>query len=732
VKIIDVLTEYTTSNLDRSFSYLYKGEKTIAERFRVQISFNNKSVMGFVINVQETPLSAQELAKERGYELQEIKEEDIIDEEPLLSKELMELASKVADYYFAPLISVLQAMLPKSLSPRLSSLKGPKIAYEKWVEVLDASENGLTDKQIEVLRLIANNSPLLKKEVGSSSILKKLIDSGHVRLFYQEKNRLEIPLQEREVPHEMTPIQKKAYADILASEKKVILLQGVTGSGKTEVYLRLSEHYLAKNKSVLMLVPEINLTPVMVEYFSRRFGKKVAILHSELTPGERYDEYRRIAKGDAQIVVGARSAIFAPLSNLGLIILDEEHVESYKQENKPYYHAREVAIMRGEMEGAKVVLGSATPTLETKARAQKGVYGYAEMNERINRHPLPKTYIIDLRDSRNRSKQSEKLSYPLISKMNEKMARNEQILLLLNRRGYWTGIECPKCGYIFTCPECGGNLTYHKEDEMLKCHHCGYVRQYPSECPECGNYHLRRIGYGTERLLKEVEDLFPSYLSKRIDSDVGKVSRNIEKILHEFRDGKFSILVGTQMIAKGHDFPLVTLAAVVLADIGLSLPTYRASERTFELIAQAVGRSGRAEKGGEALIQTCNPEHYAIKYGAKQDYEGFYQKEMEERHIAKYPPYVYLILVEFVGANEEKTIMAANEFRKELDSRSLPLETLGPILPFYAIQNGKHRRNLLIKFKSREAVEHALREMLKKYASRGGINVTYNVDPLDS
>ena len=732
VKILEVLTEYGTRSLDRTFSYLYKGNKEIGPRFRVKINFNGHIAMGFVLSLTETNKNEDEIAQEMGYSLKEILDTDIVDEEPLMDENMLEIAKKVASYYFSPLISVVQAMLPLSLSPRMSSEKGPKIAYEKYLEILDKSEEGLTDKQIEILRLISSNSPILKKEAGSPSIVEKLIQKKKIRILLKEKERYQIPVSEREEIHEMSPTQKRAYEEILSSDKKVILLEGVTGSGKTEVYLRLSEKICSEGKTVLMLVPEINLTPRMVEYFSRRFGNKIAILHSELTPAERYDEYRRIVRGDASIVVGARSAVFAPLKNIGLIILDEEHVESYKQDNVPYYHAREVAIMRGEQEKCKVLLGSATPSLETKARAFKGVYGYTEMKERVNKKSLPQTEIIDLTKRANFSKNSEKLSIPLQNKIKEKLDNHEQILLLINRRGYWTGVNCPKCGYIFTCPNCGGNLTYHQEDSMLKCHHCGYVLLYPDHCPECGNTKLRRIGYGTERVVKELEDLYPGVRVARMDSDVSKVSKNVEKILKDFHDEKYDILVGTQMIAKGHDFPSVTLSAVVLADIGLALPTYRASERTFQLIAQAVGRSGRSEKTGVAMIQTFNPQHYAIRLGAAQDYENFFITEMKQRKITKYPPYYNLITLEFNCASEEKTTQAAYEFKKNLQELNIEkVEIVGPITPFYSLNNGKYRRVLLLKFKERETLNEKLKTLVNRFNGLSGIDIKINVDPLD-
>jgi len=730
VLILDVLTQYRTRALDRTFSYLYDGPKKVEPRFRVLIDFNGRPVMGFVTGVATTNLSSEELEKQNGYPVKKII--DVIDEEPLLTDQLMNLAHEVGDYYLAPLISVLQAMLPQSLSPKLSSLHGPKIAYETMVDLVSSSEDGLTAKQTEMLRLIAANHPILKKEAGSAAILSNLIAAGRVRLFKQERQRFHIPPEEMEEPHEMTIEQRAAYQAVLSSDKPVVLLQGVTGSGKTEVYLRLSEKVLTEGKNVLMLVPEINLTPAMVEYFSRRFGNKVAILHSELTPGERYDEYRRIARGEAPIVVGARSAVFAPLANIGLIILDEEHVDSYKQDNAPFYHAREVAIMRGHDEGAKVVLGSATPSLETKARAMRGVYGYAEMKHRIHDQLMPSTTIVDLTDRKNFTKSSEKLSSLLLTKIREKLDKKEQVILLINRRGYWTNIVCPHCGHLFLCPSCGGNLTYHQSDNMLKCHHCGYVETFPSKCPECGTPGLMRTGYGTERVVKELIDLFPAIRVARLDSDVGKIGKNVEKTLRDFHDGKYDVLVGTQMIAKGHDFPNVTLSGVVLADIGLALPTYRASERTFELIAQAAGRSGRASKAGEAIIQSYNPGHYAIIYGAKQDYEAFYAREMQERKAQQYPPYVYLFLLIFASAVEEKAVQSSSDFKHELLSQSFEgTSAVGPLPPFYLMEQGKFRRMLLVKTKKPDTLRPYLKELVSHYSGKGGVDISIDVDPLD-
>ena len=730
MKILSVLIEYGLNSLDREFSYLYEGEKRVEKGFRVRIPFGHQSIMGFVTRVEETSLSAEEWKQKNGYELLPI--QGIVDQEPLLNEELLTLADEVASYYLSPRISVLQAMLPPSLRPSISSLSKPKIAYDTYVSVLDASEEGLTPKQIEMVRLVASNEEILKKEAGSPDILKRLVSMGRLRLFQKEKQRFQIPDYEREQPHDLNQEQQKAYDGILASPKEVILLQGVTGSGKTEVYLHLSEAYLQQGKSILMMVPEISLTPVMVEYFSRRFGKQIAILHSGLTPSEKYDEYRRIARGEAKIVVGARSAVFAPLTNIGLILIDEEHVESYKQDGLPFYHAREVAILRAKHFNAKVVLGSATPSFETKARAGKGVYGYEVMEHRANSKPLPKTQIIDLRDRSIMMPGDRVFSKILLDKIKDRLDKKEQVMLLVNRRGYASFCRCAHCGYTFTCPTCHGNLTYHKEDGMLKCHHCGYVELYPDTCPSCGGHNRQRVGFGTERAVKVLQEYLPDARIARLDSDIGKAKKTVEKTLREFKNKEYDILIGTQMIAKGHDFPSVTLVGVLLADIGLMLPSYRASETTFELIAQAVGRSGRGSLQGEALIQTYNPQHYAITLGAKQDYEAFYRREMQERHMGHYPPFYFLACLTFYCKDENRAILSAENIRDLILAEKIPsLAAIGPMVPYFPCLGEWHRRNVLLQFRDPSKVKPFLGKLIHEYSGKGGVKIVCDVDPLD-
>ncbi len=728
MRLLEVLVERKAQSLNRPFSYIYEGDKNVDIGYRVLISFANQQIVGYVIKCENTNKTRKQIEKEKGFIISSIL--DVIDEKPLLNKELMKLANEVSEYYLSPLISVLQTMLPTSLKPSSSSLKGPKIAYETYVHLENDNEDGLTAKQIELVRLLKRNGDILKKDCKSECIVKNLLKSNKISLKKIEKNRLVIPEYKKEKIKKLTIDQENAVNSILNTDKTVTLLHGVTGSGKTEVYLKLSEQMLNKGKNVLMLVPEISLTPVMVEYFQRRFKGNVAILHSELTSAEKYDEYRRISRHECHVVVGARSAIFAPLDNIGLIILDEEHVESYKQDSLPYYHARDVAIIRAKHFNGKVVLGSATPSLETKARADKGIYHQVLLNKRINEKDLPTTRIIDMSRGYNLTRESYMFSKQLIESIKGVLARNEQAILLINRRGYSGYITCRSCGHIIMCPNCGIALTYHKEDNMLKCHHCGHVELTVDTCPECGSHYLSHNGFGTERIENEVKKLFPNARILRLDSDVGEVRNNIKKTIEKFSSLKADILVGTQMIAKGHDFPNVTLVGVVLADIGLSMPSFRSTERAFELITQAVGRSGRSEKNGEAIIQTYNPSHYAITLAAKQDYNAFYKKEMQIRKIQQYPPYTYLTSIEVTGKKEEIVISVSQDIVNEMNEQNFEnVSILGPTSPYISHENNNYRRLILVKYKNSDKIKPYLEHLLDVLKLRSQINVKINVDP---
>lgn len=728
MKIVEVLIEYANYSLDRPFSYFYKGKKKLDVGFRVLLNFNNRELVGYVTKCYETDKDIKDIQEEMGFNIEEII--DVIDDSPLLSEDLLELANKVSEYYVAPKISVLQSMLPPSLSPRRSSLKAPKIAYDQYVRIVNDNEDGLTDKQIELLRLISSVDKVLKKEIKSKSILDKLIEYKRVEIIKEEKRRLKVPDYEHKTPPELTYEQKSVVEEFNESKDEVYLLEGVTGSGKTEVYLTLSEQVLKQGKTVLMLVPEIALTPMMMEYYLRRFKGDVAILHSELTPAEKYDEYRKIAKGDCHIVVGARSAIFAPLKNIGLIILDEEHVESYKQDVVPFYHAREVAIMRGKMHKAKVILGSATPSLESRARAQKGVYHLLLLTNRVNNKELPKTTIVNLADYHNIDRESYIFSIRLREAIKNVLDRHEQAILLINRRGFSTSVSCRKCGHIFKCPTCDIALTYHKSDNMLKCHHCDYVCKMPETCPECGSSYIMKTGFGTERIEEEVNRLFPNARTLRLDSDSAKIRAKIPSIIEDFRQKKADILIGTQMIAKGHDFPDVTLVGIVLADIGLSMPSYRSNERAFQLITQAVGRSGRKDKSGIAIIQTYMPNNYAITMAARQNYELFYRKEMEYRRIQNYPPYSFLASITLAGKVEDNVVKnmvyLIDMLNQEFNDNAL---VLGPTIPYVPYEGNNYLRTALVKFKDYKLAKEIFKKVVSIYANKSQVHLTINIDP---
>ena len=728
MKIIELLIEHNNYSLNRPFSYVYFGDKPVDKGYRVLVKFNHQELVGYVIKVNETNKTKKELEEELGFNIDEIV--DVIDSSPLLNEDLMNLADQVSEYYLASKISVLQTMLPPSLSPRRSSLRAPKIAYDQYVVIKDYDESDLTSTQIELLRLINKNAPVLKREIKQVSVLNKLIEYHRVEIIKKEKRRLQIPNYDRVNIPNLTIDQKKVVDEFNDSNDQIYLLEGVTGSGKSEVYLHLSKQILEKGKSVLMLVPEISLTPMMMRNFISRFGEDVAILHSELTPAEKYDEYRKIASNKCKIVVGARSAIFAPLSNIGLIILDEEHVESYKQDVPPFYHAREVAILRSKMHNCKVLLGSATPSLESRARAGKGVYHLLTLNKRINEKELPKTTIVNMTDYHNIDRESYIFSLKLKSAIQKNLDNFNQTILLINKRGFSTSVYCRSCGYIFKCPTCNIPLTYHKSDRMLKCHHCNYCEVDHEGCPECGSKYLMRVGYGTERIEEEVHKLFPEARTLRLDSDSAKIRTKIPQIIEAFRNKEADILIGTQMIAKGHDFPDVTLVGVVNADIGLSLPSYRSSERVFQLITQAVGRSGRSDKKGEAIIQTYSPTHYAITMAARQDYELFYRKEMEIRKLQFYPPYSFIASIVVASKNEELTIDTVyriiDKLAEELKEEAV---ILGPTTPYVPYENNKHIRSIMVKYRKAEIIKPALEKLLKSSLNKSGISLTINIDP---
>jgi primosomal protein N' (replication factor Y) len=537
-------------------------------------------------------------------------------------------------------------------------------------------------------------------------------------------------------PVVLNPHQQAAFDQIHTSVEsdafKVFLLQGVTGSGKTEVYLRAIDTALAQGKGALMLVPEIALTPAVAGQFHHRFGRRVAILHSAFHDSERAQEWRRIRSGEAGVVIATRSGVFAPVRNLGLIVVDEEHDQSYKQQDTPRYHARDVAIVRAKEAGATVVLGSATPGIESRYNAQSGKYTHLLLPERIEKRPMPAVQLIDMRTEFIDTRKQATFSRALIDAVTARLENGEQTMLLLNRRGFSSFIACRSCGARCECVNCSVTLTYHRRDRRMLCHYCNYAVRVPERCPKCDSEYIQFIGTGSERVVDEMHGAFPRARIARLDRDTVGGKRDYETILTAFRDGAFDILVGTQMIAKGHDIANVTLVGIVSADIGLGLPDFRAAERTFQLLTQAAGRAGRGSMPGIVLIQTINPDHYAIRCAAAQDYEAFYAKEIEFRRMMSYPPFGALANVIVRGTDQEEAMTRAGSLARLLDPAPEGVRVMGPAAAAVARIKTEYRYQMLLKSASRKRLNEVVGE-LRRFAMAekwGAASLVIDIDPV--
>ncbi|MGM0835617.1 MAG: primosomal protein N' [Bacillota bacterium] len=523
-------------------------------------------------------------------------------------------------------------------------------------------------------------------------------------------------------PLALTSQQQQAISPILSSIESVehegYVMFGVTGSGKTEVYMQAVDAVLKKGKEAIVLVPEISLTPQMVNRFKSRFGSDVAVMHSGLGMGEKYDEWRKIHRKEVKVVVGARSAIFAPFENVGIIIIDEEHETSYKQEDTPRYHARDIAMERGRYHQCPVVLGSATPTLETFARASKGVYQLLTMDKRMSEQGMPTVEIVDMREELREGNRSM-FSRDLLEKLQIRLERGEQSVLFLNKRGYSSFVMCRDCGYVVECPHCDISLTYHRINNQLKCHYCGYEEQVHSTCPSCESDHFRFFGTGTQKVEEELTKLLPSARVIRMDVDTTSRKGSHEKLLQQFGDRKADILLGTQMIAKGLDFPQVTLVGVLTADTMLNIPDFRSSEKTFQLLTQVSGRAGRHLLPGEVVIQTYSPEHYSVELASTHDYLGFYQKEMLLRKNHQYPPFYYLALVTVTNQELTKVVTVTERITSYLEGQlSREAVILGPVSSPIARIKDRYRYQCIIKYKREPNLHHALKSVVEKYQSQ--------------
>ncbi|MBR2825683.1 MAG: primosomal protein N', partial [Solobacterium sp.] len=613
--------------------YTYYSSQELLPGMRIKVDFNNRVSIGFIEEVEERKDSLEAIKEELGVDMKPVLE--VLDEEPLITDELHSLAMFLKETTLSTTISCFQAMLPSKIKPISSN---QTIVNEQFVKVSDI-EVSLTPKQLDAFLYVKEKGEVSYTELRKAfpNQAKALIDKGALIRYEKEK---EAEAFSRTIIRERLPLndeQKAVMDEFKNSNEDVYLLRGVTGSGKTEVYLQLAEEVLKENKQVLILVPEIGLTPQMIDRVSSRFGVDLAIYHSGLNAQEKYEQYKKVKNNQASIIVGTRSAVFLPFTNLGLIVIDEEHDGSYKQENQPAYHCRDVAIFRGKYHHCKVLLGSATPSLESYARAMKGVYHLLKMEHRIN-DQLPTVSIISMKDALANG-ESFILSNTLKEKIQDRLDKHQQIILLLNRRGYHSILKCKTCGEVIRCPHCDIAMSYHREDKMMKCHTCGTSIRVSYECKNCGSREgFMKYGFGTERLEEELQASFKDAKLLRMDRDTTTKKNSHKDILERFGNHEADILLGTQMIAKGLDYPDVTLVGVVNGDEGLTRTDYRSCEVTFDLLMQAAGRSGRSDVEGEVVLQVYDPNHYAVVCAANQDYETIFQYEMKYRHEGLYPP----------------------------------------------------------------------------------------------
>lgn len=689
MKLAHVFIEHSTMHLDRTFSYGCDGF-TVCRGMRVVVPFGAKEIVGFVERVEE--ISTQEAA---AYDFEIKRIIRVLDEEPLLNEELFELANMMAKRYIVPRIACFQCILPAKLKPR-STAKCRKL--ETWVRY-EKDIASLTKKQQVVLEAMKEAKEMLRTTYYQmyKSVGKKLISLGCVTVFEREA-RAVLGCEEPSGPvFDLNAQQQHAVDAVLHHSAMVTLLHGVTGSGKTEVFLHLAKAMRERDKQVLILVPEISLTPQMIARVKQRFGAQVAIYHSALNEQEKYEQYQLVKKHQVDIVVGTRSAVFMPFDHLGLIVMDEEHDTSYKQDRGVRYHCRDIALQRAKIHQAKLVLASATPSLESYARAHKGIYQLVEMPKRINEQ-FPQVKLVEMREA-VKKKESYLMSNALLDAIYTRLQRKEQVILLLNRRGYTPILRCMECGYVQMCPNCETAMSYHKEEGVLKCHICDSVMPVPTHCPSCHSAAWRYMGMGTQKLEEFIQIKFPQAKIIRMDADTTHKKHAHENYLRDFGKHKADILLGTQMIAKGLDFENVTLVGILNGDALLNRSDYRSAELCYDLLEQACGRSGRGEKQGEVIIQAYDTKHYAIQCAAHHDYKTFFKNEMNYRHLAGYPPYTYLTSLTFSHKQEELAYQGAQLAFSLLKAKS-EVRVLGPTA-LHKLR-GECRIRILLKGKQEE------------------------------
>lgn len=707
----EIILNSEALEIDRPFTYKIPVELEekvqVGQIVKVPFGMGNKTSEGFVLSIKAE--------NEVNISFKVKKISAIITDESIIDEEDIKLINFLREKYLCKYIDAFRLLIPVGI------MKGAKSKSKKVIVFKsdDLSRIKKPEGYIEIINFLKENSGKYTKSelINVNSIsqykLNKLIEKGLLVVEEETVFRYNNRTYNIDSEKELTFEQKHVLDEYNNSGNNLFLLKGVTGSGKTEVYMRMVEEVLEKNQSAIVLVPEISLTPQMIERFKGRFGRNVALFHSKLSDGERFDEWFRVKEGKAKLVVGARSAIFLPVKNLGLIIIDEEHENTYKSDQNPKYQTKEVAEFLSEQKGCRVVLGSATPTIESYYRALTGDLKLLELNSRVDGKAMPPMKVIDMRNEL-RSGNISLFSRELFRDMQEKLSKGEQIILFLNRRGFSTFVSCRSCGYVFKCEECDISMTYHRSG-LLVCHYCGKTKRAPQKCPKCDSKYVKFFGAGTERVEEEVKKYFKDARVLRMDVDTTRGKDSYEKIYNTFKEGKADILIGTQMISKGLDFKNVTLVGILAADMSINIPDYRAAERTFQIITQVAGRAGRGEKQGKVLIQTYTPEHYSLEYAVNYDYEGFYEEEFTVRALMKYPPFGKILLINGISKKEDllKNFMhKISNVIKPLVEKDVEVDVLGPIPCLVAKVKENYRWQIVIKGEFESEFAKKIKELL--------------------
>jgi primosomal protein N' (replication factor Y) len=722
----------TDKELDYAIPEPWAGKVHIGSRIKVPL--RSREILATVVALVDSP----SVPNPRFFS-------ELISERPILTKSLMSLARWMADYYCCPVEAAIRSVLPQVIRKAELGFKRERVLTING-EISGEELTKLAAKaprQAEVMRMAMEiAAPVRWRELQlraatTDRTIQQLVDRDWLRVDLENAPRDPFANEQfvQSNPLTLNPGQREALETIIQSigtrDARPILLHGITGSGKTELYLQAIHHCLQQGLGALMLVPEISLTPQTVERFKMRFQTElIAVLHSHLSGGERHDEWHKLHSGKARVAIGARSAVFAPVERLGLIVVDEEHETSYKQEEAPRYHARDLAVVRAQLDRCAIVLGSATPSLESYQNAMTGKYRLVRLNSRVDDRKLPLIRIVDMRQEYLKQKHLPLISNGLATAIETRLGKREQSILFLNRRGFATSLVCNQCGYVCDCPNCSVALTFHLAENRLKCHLCGHMAVAPRKCPKCADPSIRYAGYGTEKIEGVVQKLFPTATAARMDGDSMSRKDAYRQTLHAFRTGKIDILIGTQMIAKGLDFPNVTLVGIINADVGLHMPDFRAGERTFQLLTQVAGRAGRGDIEGEVYVQSSTPFSPAIQFARHHNFEGFWEQESEFRERCEYPPFVHLLMIHVRSEHQRRGEFSAETIHRRLAEQLSPGTTLNPVVPAPIERaKGYYRFQILIRTKAIRQASHSVRSVLQKLTFSDDVQVSVDVDP---